>query len=206
MTDYFKTFDIWQSEGTCIATSVCAAGEAGAECRLMNEAGSKLVHTFQAWSEIDSGQKYYDFMDFGTYQTHWPDLAVRPYFFTDALDHLETLKKPLRAMREFVIMGDGAAWAMRSTALVPSPIPRIVVQDGAVFAVDIWISGEYGGHGEPPLNEADLISQAGVLLRSTAPELLARMNSTYLICSLDIARQMQWPAYDYAPDKPGVSQ
>ncbi len=203
MTDYFRTFEIWQSESAC---SVCWAGEAGAECRSMNEPGSKLVHAFQAWSEIDSGQKYYDFMNFGTYQTHWPDLAVRPYFFTDALLYLETLKKPLRAMREFVIMGNGATQAVGSDTPIPSPIPRIIVQDGAVSAVDVWISGEYGGYDEPPLNEADLICQADALLRTTAHELLARVHSTYLICPLDIARQMQWPEYGYAPDKPEVSR
>lgn len=166
----------------------------------MNDPGSKLVHTFAAWSEIDQGQKYYDFMDFGAYRTEWPDLAVRPYFFTDALLSLRALKKPLKPLGEFVIFGDGSC-----RPSVPSPMPRIVIQDAAAFAVDIWISGDYGGVGEGPLNQVELIRQADTLIRATKPDLLRFRQSTYLICPLEIAERMEWRAYEYTPDKPGVS-
>jgi hypothetical protein len=155
----------------------------------MNEPGSVLKHVFQAYSELDQMQKYYDYMGFGIYHSPWPELAVRPICYVAGLDVLSKLKKPLRALLEISVMGDGS-----TQPSIPDCMPRIVVQDKAVFAVDVWVRGDYGGHGETPTNEPELITLADALIRTQAPEFLQRVNSTFLICPLEIAEQMQWPA------------
>jgi hypothetical protein len=78
-----KHFEIWQSAGDCIATSVCEAGARGDQCRSMLEPDAKLVFRYDATSEMDMMQRYYDFMGFGIYTSEWPELAVRPYAETD---------------------------------------------------------------------------------------------------------------------------
>ncbi len=188
MHSYVRTFEIWQSQGDSIATSVCPAGPAGDESRARHEAGSQLVHVFEAWSELDYMQKYYDFMDFGIYQSPWPDLASRPFHFIDALANLEALKKPLRPLQVIKVMADSS-----THPAIPDPIPRIVVQDRAVFTVDVWIRDDFGGHGEVPINELALMTLAHSLLRSESPTVLQQVQSTFLICPLAIAEQMQWP-------------
>jgi hypothetical protein len=189
MSTALRTFEIWQSQGDCIATSVCPAGPSGDGCRSMNEPGSVLKHVFQAYSEFDRMQKYYDYMDFGTYHSEWPDLAIRPFCYVEGLESLSRLKKPSRPLFEISVMGDGS-----TQPSIPDCMPRIVVQDKAVFAVDVWVRGDYGGHGETPTNERELITLADTLIRTYTPEFLQRVNSTFLICSLEIAKQMQWPA------------
>jgi hypothetical protein len=189
MSTALRTFEIWQSEGECIATGVCPAGPSGDGCRSMNEPGSELKHVFHAYSELDRMQKYYDYMDFGTYHSEWPDLAVRPFCYVEGLESLLRLKKPLRPMLEISVMGDGS-----TQPPIPDCLPRIVVQDRAVFAVDVWVRGDYGGHGETPINQAALIKLADALIQAELPELLQRTSSTFLICPLEIAEKMQWPA------------
>jgi hypothetical protein len=79
MTSITKHFEIWQSTGECIATTVCQAGPNGDQCRSMLEPGSTLVFKYEARSEMEMMQHYYDFMGFGIYRSEWPDLAARPY-------------------------------------------------------------------------------------------------------------------------------
>jgi hypothetical protein len=184
---YTKTFEIWVKEGLYV--SVCQAGPAGDQCRSMHEPGTELVHVFDARSELDHMQQYYDHVGFGTYQSPWPELAIRPFHFVDALENLGKLKKPLKPLHEIAVMADGS-----TSPVIPDPLPRIVVQDRAVFAVDVWIRGDHGGHGEAPINEADLIKLAEAHLDREAPELLQRVSSTFLICPSEIAGLMQWPA------------
>lgn len=187
MTTYFKAFEIWQSPNSA---SVCPAGPAGGACRATNERDAKMVHAFCAWSELDMMQRYYDYMDFGIYNSSWPDLAVLPYFYTEALANMKNLKKPLKPLREFFVMGDGA-----TLPPVPSPIARILVQERAVFGVNVWISDTYGGIGEPPLNEMELMVQADALVREKMPHILKLSHSTSLICPLELAEQMTWRPY-----------
>lgn len=187
MDAYGRTFEIWVCEG--VSVSVCPAGPAGEPCRAMNEPGSRLAHVYTASSELDQMQQYYDYMGFGIYTSHWPELAARPYHFVDALEHLGKLKTPLLPLMEISVMADGS-----TQPPIPNPLPRILLQDRAVFAVDIWIRGDYGGHGKAPINEADLITLAQAHLRQIAPQLLHRDRSTFLICPMEIAIQMQWPA------------
>jgi hypothetical protein len=155
----------------------------------MNEPGSELKHVFQAYSELDRMQKYYDYMDFGTYHSEWPDLAVRPFCYVEGLENLARLKKPLRPLLEISVMGDGS-----TLPPIPDCLPRIIVQNRAVFGVDVWVRGYYGGHGETPINQPALIALADTLIRSQAPELLQSIGRTFLICPMEISKQMQWPA------------
>lgn len=192
MSNYTKTFEIWVKTGVYV--SVCEAGPAGDQCRSMNEAGTELVHVFEAWSELDHMQQYYDQVGFGIYTSPWPELAIRPFHFVDALANLAKLKTPLRPLLEIHMMGDGS-----TRSIIPDPIPRIVVQDSAVLAVDVWIRDDFGGHGEAPVNEAELIVLADAFLRRQAPELLQKENSTFLICPMEIAELMLWPAGGRSP-------
>jgi hypothetical protein len=75
---------------------------------------------------------------------------------------------------------------------IPSPIPLIMIQDRTVWSVNVRILYDFGGHGEPPLNESELIATAAELIRKTKPDLLNRTNSTALICPIDLAEQMLW--------------
>jgi hypothetical protein len=93
-----------------------------------------MVHAYCAWSEIEMMQRYYDYMDFGVYTSLWPDLAVLPFFYSDTLTNLKNLKKPLKPLREFLTIEDGA-----TLPPVPSPVAQILVQDHAIFGVNVWI-------------------------------------------------------------------
>ncbi len=184
-----KTFEIWQSHGEGRHTAVFPAGPEGEQARAMEIAeGAKQVHAFSAYSELDCMQKYYDFMDFGIYHSEWPDLAIRPYHFVDGLKNLEKLKKPLHEMRHITIMGDGS-----TRPNIPDPLPLIKVQDRIVFAVGIWIRGEFGGHMETPTNEAKLIGLIEAHIQKTAPEHLDHVQSAAFICPLQFAEMMEWP-------------
>jgi hypothetical protein len=184
-----KSFEIWQSmEGECIATTVCLAGPDGDHARAMLEQDAVLKRTYQAYSELDQMQKYYDHMDFGIYHSEWPDLAVRPYHFIEAIENLIKLKKTLHPLRQIVRWGDGS-----TTPIIPDPLPLITVQDRAVFAVGIWIRGEFGGHMETPTNETELIGLVEAHLRAHAPEHLEHVQSAAFICPLEFAEPMQWP-------------
>jgi hypothetical protein len=184
-----KTFEIWQSvEGDCIATTVCLAGPGGDQARAMLEPGAILKLTYQAYSELDQMQKYYDYMGFGPYHSEWPDLAVRPYHFIEAIENLTKLKKTLHPLRQIIRRGDGS-----TTPIIPDPLPLITVQDKAVFSVGIWIRSEFGGHIETPTNEAELIGLVETHIRAVGPEHLEHVQSAAFICPLEFAAQMQWP-------------
>lgn len=45
-----------------------ASGRFGAEGRSISEKDAKIVHSFCAENYMEAYQKYYDFMDWGTYQ------------------------------------------------------------------------------------------------------------------------------------------
>jgi hypothetical protein len=200
MNDYIaqKFFEIWRTEGESSGIAVFAAGPEGDQARAMERAdGGKLVHVFSAYSELDCMQKYYDYAGFGTYRSEWPDLAIRPYHFVDGLKNLEKLKKPPHEMRQITMMGDGS-----TRPNIPDPMPMIVVQDKAVFSVGIWIKGEFGGHTETPINEANLIAIIEAHLRNAAPQLLENVDSTAFICPMEFAEQMQWPLDGRDPAEP----
>jgi hypothetical protein len=184
-----KIFEIWQSvESDCIATTVCLAGPGGNQARAMLEPDATLKLTYQAYSELDQMQKYYDYMDFGTYHSEWPDLAIRPYYYIEATENLVKLKKSVHPLRQIIRRGDGS-----TTPIVPDPLPLITVQDRSVFAIGIWIRGEFGGHMETPTNETELIGMVEAHIRQVAPELLNHVTNAAIICPVEFAAQMQWP-------------
>jgi hypothetical protein len=79
MQPVIKQFEIWQSTGDCVATTVCPVGPTGDQCRSMLEPGAMRVFTYEATSEFEMMQRYYDYMGFGVYTSAWPELAMRPY-------------------------------------------------------------------------------------------------------------------------------
>ncbi len=59
--------DIWKSkEGL---TSLCFSGEIGEESRSILEPDSEIIHSFYADSHFDAMTKYYEYMDWGVYET-----------------------------------------------------------------------------------------------------------------------------------------
>ncbi|HYV90223.1 MAG TPA: hypothetical protein VE978_00500 [Chitinophagales bacterium] len=59
--------DIWQDpEGM---TMLCFSGEVGEESRTLLEPNSKIIYSFNADSHFDAMTKYYEFMDWGVYET-----------------------------------------------------------------------------------------------------------------------------------------
>jgi hypothetical protein len=68
--------DIWQDkEGL---TSLCFSGDLGDESRSLLEPDSKIIHSFYAHSHFDAMTKYYEFMDWGKYDTEF-DIDMEPY-------------------------------------------------------------------------------------------------------------------------------
>jgi hypothetical protein len=99
---------------------------------------------------------------------------------------LTALPKSIKPLREIKIYADG-----HRVPAVSSPIPLITIQDRAVWSVNVWVFGDFGGHGEPPLNEPELMAMADELLRCTKPHLFRRVRAA-LICPIDIAERMRW--------------
>ncbi len=59
--------DIWEdSEGL---TMLCFSGDIGKESRTLLEPNSKIIHSFFAVSHFDAMTKYYEFMDYGIYDS-----------------------------------------------------------------------------------------------------------------------------------------
>jgi hypothetical protein len=81
----------------------------------------------------------------------------------------------------------------------------ISIQDGVVFSIGVWISGEYGGHQENPANSAALIREAETILRQPKPHLSRRKNKVSLVWPLGIAQRMRWPK-DGRPRVPGDAE
>jgi hypothetical protein len=195
-----KQFELWQSKGEAIATTVCEVGSPGDQCRAMLEPDAELIWQFEGHSRLDTMQLYYEYMGFGTYMSDFPDLDCEPYFKIDALKTMLSLPKSIKAFREIKIFADG-----HTKPAIPSPMPMISIQDRIVFSIGIWIAGDYGGHQEKPVNSAALIREAEVVLRQSKPHLFNRKNSVSLICPRDIAEQMRWPK-DGRPRVPGDAE
>jgi hypothetical protein len=61
--------DIWKdNEGL---TSLILSGDLGEEGRSLLEKGSQIIHSFYADSHFDAMTKYYEFMDWGKYETEF---------------------------------------------------------------------------------------------------------------------------------------
>jgi hypothetical protein len=186
--DTLVEFELWRLEGDSIEQSLIPAGPYGDKARAMEEPGSRVVHRFQAKSHIDVMTQYYAYMGRGTYTSDWPDLDAVPFFYNYAMETLKSLPKIWKPLREFKIIADGS-----SRPQIPGPaIPRISVQDGAVFGVDVWIFGDFGGYGEPPLNVEELMGEAQELVARTKPHLFKRKSMVSLICPQDLAERMLW--------------
>jgi hypothetical protein len=195
-----KQFEVWQSVGDNIATTVCPVGSQGDQCRAMLEPDAKLIWNFEGHSHLNTMQRYYDFMGFGTYVSDWPHLDCQPYFQIDALKALRSLPKLVKLFREIKIFADG-----HTVPAIPSPIPMISIQDGAVFSIGVWLAGDFGGHQENPVNSQSLIREIDAVLRSLKPHLFRRKNNVSLICPVNIAEKMRWPA-DGKPRVPGDAE
>jgi hypothetical protein len=67
--------EIWLSpdEDGQLLPSCISLGPTGDAARNLNESGSECVWVFWAMSPIDAMQIYYDFLDFGTYRTEFPE-------------------------------------------------------------------------------------------------------------------------------------
>jgi hypothetical protein len=186
--DALAEFELWRFDKESGEQSLIPSGPRGDKARAMQGQGSRAVHRFQAKSHIDVMTQYYAHMDWGTYTTDWPYLDATPYFYTYAMETMAMLPKTWKPMREFKIIADGS-----TRPQLPGPaIPRISVQDGAVFGVDVWIFGDFGGYGEPPLNVEELMGEAQELVARTKPHLFKRKSMVSLICPQDLAERMLW--------------
>ncbi len=75
--------DIWKDkEGF---TMLCLAGELGAEARTLLEPDSEIIHSFEASSHFDAMTKYYEFMDFGKYESEF-EFDKTPYDLSGLMD------------------------------------------------------------------------------------------------------------------------
>jgi hypothetical protein len=184
-----KQFEVWQSKGDSIATTVCEVGLRGDQCRSILAPDAKLIWKFEGYSHLDTMQRYYDFMGFGIYISEWPDLDCQPYFLLDALKSLRSLPQSIKPLREIKIFADG-----HTVPAIPSPMPMISIQEKMVFSIGVWVVGDYGGHQENPINHAELLRDATALLQRLKPHLFRRKNKVSLICPVDIAEKMRWPA------------
>jgi hypothetical protein len=181
-------FELWRSEvpatsGLCLTRT----GPQGDQARSMLSSDYELIWTVTGVSYWEVMTKYYAYMDWGEYRSEWPDLVVIPFFYEDAIKVLKALPKKVPPLSEISIYADG-----HTVPPVPSPMPLIKIQDRAVWSVNIWVFGDLGGYGESPLNEAELMDSAAELIHQTQPELLDRVESTALICPIDIAEKMLW--------------
>jgi hypothetical protein len=195
-----KQFELWQSKGDAIATTVCEVGPSGDQCRAMLEPVAELIWRFEGHFHLDTIQRYYEYMGFGTYTSDFPDLDCEPYFKIDALKAMMSLPKSIKPFRKIKIFADG-----HTKPTIPSPMPMISIQDNIVFSIGIWIAGNYGGHQENPVNSAALIREAEIVLRQSKPHLFRRKNNVSLICPLGIAQRMRWPK-DGKPRVPGDAE
>jgi hypothetical protein len=181
-------FELWQSivpatSGLCLTR----AGSKGDQARSMLSPDYELIQIIEGVSDLEIMTKYYAYMDWGEYRSEWPDLAVIPYFYNDAMEVLKALPKQIKPLSEITIYADG-----HTEPPIPSPIPLITIQDRTVWSVNVRLLYDFGGHGEQPINERELIAAADELIRSSKPDLLDRFNSTNLICPIEIADQMLW--------------
>lgn len=83
-------FDIWKDKDGL--TAVCMAGELGEESRTFLEPKSKIIHSFYAVSHFDTMSKYFEYIDWGVYQTEF-EINKKPY----NLNELEARAKKWKA-------------------------------------------------------------------------------------------------------------
>jgi len=70
--------EVWQDiEGK---TMLCFAGKLGNEARELLEQDSNLVYTFYAESHYEAMNKYYEYMEWGNYETEF-EVDKEPYKF-----------------------------------------------------------------------------------------------------------------------------
>jgi hypothetical protein len=184
-------FELWRYDGDAIEHALIRSGARGDKARAMEEKGSRVVWYVEALSHLDLMTKYYAHMNWGDYHSDWPDLDAVPFFYTYAMETLAALPKNIAALREYKIYGDGSC-----KPAIAGPMPRILIQNRAVFAVDIHVFGEFGGHGERPLNESALIAEAQQLIQQTKSHLFRRRHCISLICPKTIAERMLWVSKD----------
>jgi hypothetical protein len=181
-------FELWRFDGDSTEHALIPAGPRGARARALEAKGSRVVWRVAAKSHIDVMTKYYSHMGWGEYRSDWPDLDAVPFFYTYAMETLAALPKSWKPLREFKVFADGS-----SKPAIPGPaIPRILIQEGAVFQVDVQVFGDFGGHGEPPLNVDALVIEAQVLIERTKPHLFKRRACVSLICPKETADRMLW--------------
>ncbi|MCB0381463.1 MAG: hypothetical protein KDD24_09420 [Flavobacteriales bacterium] len=75
--------DIWTNPEDL--PMLCFSGELGAESRTLLEPNSKIVHSFYAESHFEAMTIYYEYMDWGVYETEF-EVDKEPY-------NLEEIKK-----------------------------------------------------------------------------------------------------------------
>lgn len=185
-------FELWRSvapktSGLCLTR----AGVQGDQARSMLSSDYELIWIVEGVSYLEVMTKYYAYLDWGEYRSKWPDLEVIPFFYNDAIDVLKKLPKQIKPFSQIKIYADG-----HTEPSIPSPIPLITIQNQAVWSVNVRFMADFGGHGEPPVNEPGLIVAATELICQTKPHLLESVNSISLICPIDIAEQMLWIVED----------
>jgi hypothetical protein len=186
--DALAEFELWRFDGDSTEHALIPVGTRGSAARALEAPGSRVVWRTAARSHIDLMTQYYAHMGWGDYQTDWPDLDAVPYFYSYAMETLTALPKSWMPLREFKIFADGSA-----KPPIPGPaIPKIIVQDGAVFSVDVHVFGDFGGHGEPPLNAKELIAEAQNIIAQSKPHLFTRRACVTLVCPQHLAKRMCW--------------
>jgi hypothetical protein len=88
--------DIWRSKEEL--TSLCYSDELGEESRSILEPDSEIIHSFYANSHFDAMTKYYEFMNWGIYETEF-EIDKVPY-------DLQALKNRAKIRLEI----DGILW------------------------------------------------------------------------------------------------
>ncbi len=186
--DALVEFELWRYDGDNTEHALIPVGPRGDKARAMEAPGSKVVWRVAGKSHLDVMSQYYAHMGWGEYRSDWPDLDSIPYFYTYAMETLAALPKHWKPLREFKIFANGS-----SKPFIPGPtIPKIIVQDGRVLAVVVQVFGDFGGHGEPPLNSQELIAEAQLRVAQAKPHLFKRRGSASLICPKDMAERMLW--------------
>jgi hypothetical protein len=181
-------FELWRSvvpatSGLCLTR----AGIQGDQARSMLCKDFELIWTIEGVSYFEVMTKYYAYLDWGEYRSAWPDLAVIPFFYNDAIEVLKALPKKIKPLSEIIITADA-----QTNLPILSPIPLIELRNRTIWSVKVWIFGDFGSHSQSPLNEPELITAAAELIHTTQPELLDRVESIKLICPIEIAERMLW--------------
>ncbi len=186
--DALVEFELWHYDSEAVEYALIPAGPRGDKARALEAPGSRCVWRVRGKSHIDVMTQYYAHQGWGAYHSDWPDLDAVPYFYTYAMETLSALPKGWKPLREIKIMADGST----KPPVPGAALPMISIQDGKVTFIGVWVFGDFGGHGEPPLNAQDLIAAAEVLIAKAKPYLFKRRSAVFLICPAVLAEQMYW--------------